>query len=398
MTFTATWKFVPDTASVNYRYKSGTEGRELPASLQPPTSKTYNVGTGVVPSVSETKHNEKYESMTLGTWTLTGWDKNFALVPNEGVTFTATWEFIPATATVHYHYESGTEGRELPTEIVAASDAIYNVGSTVKAPDVPESTYKETTEDGLFLGTWTMTGWDKSSAVVPNEGVVFTGKWVFKPETAPVSYKFTSGTEGRELPPELAKLMATVERNVGTDAGILDTIPTTYDEYKNGLKVGTWTLKGWDKTSDVVSNDGIAFNATWVYKQDDYSVTYRFVDKDGKDLPEDILKLLPTAATGLENGSTVKTPEVKTKSVGRWSFKGWDIAEASVADKDVVVTGTWEYTPRYYYHNPQPELPKNLETPDTYDAGVAFYAVSGISSMMALGGISLLKKRKDDKD
>lgn len=398
VSFTATWKFVPDTASVNYRYESGTEGRELPASLQPPASITYNVGTGVVPSVPETKHDEKHGSMTLGTWTLTGWDKHFALVPNEGVTFTATWEFIPATATVRYRYESGTEGRELPAEIVAASDVIYNVGSAVKAPDVLGDTYKETSEKGLFLGTWTMTGWNKSSAVVPNEGVVFVGKWVFKPETAPVSYKFTSGTEGRELPPELAKLMATVERNVGTDAGILDTIPTTYDEYKNGLKVGTWTLKGWDKTSDVVSNDGVAFNATWVYKQDDYSVTYRFVDKDGKDLPEDILKLLPTAATGLENGSTVKTPELKTKSVGRWSFKGWDIAEASVADKDVVVTGTWAYTPRYYYTTPQPELPKNLETPDTFDAGIAFYAVSGISSVMALGGIALLKKRKDDEN
>ena len=397
VTFTATWKFVPDTASVSYRYESGTEGRELPASLQPPASRTYNVGTGVVPSVPETTHDEKYESMTLGTWTLTGWDKNFALVPNEGVTFTATWEFIPAAATVHYRYESGTEGRELPAEIVAASDAVYNVGSSVKAPDVLGDTYKETSEKGLFLGTWTMSGWDKSSAVVPNEGVVFVGKWVFKPETAPVSYKFTSGTEGRELPQELVKLMATVERNVGTDACILDTIPTTYDEYKNGLKVGTWTLKGWDKTTDVVSNVGISFNATWVYKQDDYSVTYRFVDKDGKDLPEDILKLLPAAATDLENGSTVKTPEVKTKSVGRWSFKGWDISEASVSDKDVVVTGTWAYTPRYYYTTPQPELPKKMETPDTFDAGIGFYAISGISSMLALAGISLLKKRKDDE-
>ena len=396
--FLGTWEFTPYTAMVSYAYVSGTEDRALPASLQPPASSTYNVGDDVMPSVPETVHDEKYESMTLGTWTMTGWDKYFAIVPNEGVTFTATWEFVPATSAVRYRYESGTEGRELPAEIVAASDAIYNVGSDVTAPDVLGSTYKETTEDGLFLGTWTMMGWDKDSAIVPNEEVVFVGKWVFKPETASVSYKFTSGTEGRELPLELVKLMATVEQNVGTDAGILDSIPKTYDEYKNGLNVGTWTLTGWDKTSDVVSNAGISFNATWVYKQDDYSVTYRFVDKDGKDLPEDIMKLLPAAATGLENGSTVKTPELETKSVGRWSFKGWDIAEAAVADKEVVVTGTWAYSPRYYYTNPQPEQPKKLESPETFDAGIALYAVSGISSMIALGGISLLKKRKADKD
>lgn len=120
----------------------------------------------------ETVHDEEYESLTLGTWTLTGWDKYFAIVPNEGVTFTATWEFVPATSTVRYRYESATEGRDLPTELKAASDAIYNVGSDVKAPDVLGNTYEEKNGAGLKLGTWTMTGWDKDSAIVPNEEVI----------------------------------------------------------------------------------------------------------------------------------------------------------------------------------------------------------------------------------
>lgn len=151
-----------------------------------------------------------------------------------------------------------------------------------------------------------MTGWDKDSAIVPNEEVIFVGQWIFRPEVATVNYKFNSGTSDRKLPLELQELMTSVEKNVGDNAGILDTIPTTFDEYKNGLKIGTWTLTGWDQNAAIVTNSGAQFNATWEYKQDDYSVTYVFVDKNEKELPEDILKLLPAAVKGLENGSTVK--------------------------------------------------------------------------------------------
>lgn len=345
----------------------------------------------------ETVHDEKYESLTLGTWTLTGWDKYFAIVPNEGVTFTATWEFVPATSTVRYRYESATEGRDLPTELKAASDAIYNVGSDVKAPDVLGNTYEEKNDAGLKLGTWTMTGWDKDSAIVPNEEVIFVGQWIFRPEVATVNYKFNSGTSDRELPLELQELMTSVEKNVGDNAGILDTIPTTFDEYKNGLKIGTWTLTGWDQNAAIVTNSGAQFNATWEYKQDNYSVTYVFVDKNEKELPEDILKLLPAAVKGLENGSTVKTPELETKSVGRWTFDGWDITEAAIADKDVVVTGTWHYTPRRHYTEPAQPTSK-VESPTTADTGIALYTISSISSVVALGGVSFLNRKRKGKN
>lgn len=396
--FVGTWTFKPYTAMVSYAYVSGTEDRVLPASLQPPADCTYCVGEDVTPRVPETVHDEKYESLTLGTWTLTGWDKYFAIVPNEGVTFTATWEFVPATSTVRYRYESATEGRDLPTELKAASDAIYNVGSDVKAPDVLGNTYEEKNDAGLKLGTWTMTGWDKDSAIVPNEEVIFVGQWVFRPEVATVNYKFNSGTSDRELPLELQALMTSVEKNVGDNAGILDTIPTTFDEYKNGLKIGTWTLTGWDQNAAIVTNSGAQFNATWEYKQDDYSVTYVFVDKNEKELPEDILKLLPAAVKGLENGSTVKTPELETKSVGRWTFDGWDITEAAIVDKDVVVTGTWHYTPRRHYTEPAQPTSK-VESPTTADTGIALYTISSVSSVVALGGISfLIRKRKGKND
>ena len=395
--FVGTWTFKPYTAMVSYAYVSGTEDRVLPASLQPPADCTYCVGEDVTPRVPETVHDEKYESLTLGTWTLTGWDKYFAIVPNEGVTFTATWEFVPATSTVRYRYESVTEGRDLPTELKAASDAIYNVGSDVKAPDVLGNTYEEKNDAGLKLGTWTMTGWDKDSAIVPNEEVIFVGQWIFRPEVATVNYKFNSGTSDRELPLELQELMTSVEKNVGDDAGILGTIPTTFDEYKNGLKIGTWTLTGWDQNAAIVTNSGAQFNATWEYKQDDYSVTYVFVDKNEKELPEDILKLLPAAVKGLENGSTVKTPELETKSVGRWTFDGWDITEAAIADKDVVVTGTWHYTPRRHYTEPTQPTSKD-ESPTTADTGIALYTISSISSVVALGGVSFLNRKRKGKN
>lgn len=83
--------------------------------------------------------------------------------------------------------------------------------------------------------------------------------------------------------------------------------------------------------------------------------------------------------------------------MGRWTFDGWDITEAAIADKDVVVTGTWHYTPRRHYT--EPAQPTKVESPTTADTGIALYTISSVSSVVALGGISfLIRKRKGKND
>lgn len=384
---------------VKATFVSGTDGRELPDEVRnalPSDQTGLSIGETVNPPMSVgTTVVEHRKSMELGEWTLAGWDKDSVTVTGDGQYFVGTWTFKPYTAMVSYAYASGTEDRVLPASLQPPADCTYCVGEDV-TPRVPETVHDEKYES-LTLGTWTLTGWDKYFAIVPNEEVIFVGQWIFRPEVATVNYKFNSGTSDRELPLELQELMTSVEKNVGDNAGILDTIPTTFDEYKNGLKIGTWTLTGWDQNAAIVTNSGAQFNATWEYKQDNYSVTYVFVDKNEKELPEDILKLLPAAVKGLENGSTVKTPELETKSVGRWTFDGWDITEAAIADKDVVVTGTWHYTPRRHYT--EPAQPTKVDSPTTADTGIALYTISSISSVVALGGISfLIRKRKGKND
>lgn len=86
-----------------------------------------------------------------------------------------------------------------------------------------------------------------------------------------------------------------------------------------------------------------------------------------------------------------------TSRDGRWTFDGWDITETAIVDKDVVVTGTWHYTPRRHYTEPAQPTSK-VESPTTADTGIALYTISSVSSVVALGGVSFLNRKRKGKN
>lgn len=85
------------------------------------------------------------------------------------------------------------------------------------------------------------------------------------------------------------------------------------------------------------------------YKVEGFNVSYLFVSEtNGKELPEDVNKLLPLNETGKENGSEVipTQPAKTTVKVedGTWTFKGYDKEKIIINNADVKFVGKWEFT------------------------------------------------------
>lgn len=81
---------------------------------------------------------------------------------------------------VEYKFESGTEGKDLPDEILDLTpfdDHDYFDGTTVKISDKHKKF--DQVIDQKNNGVWKFVGWDKESKVMEGEGIQFIGKWIF---------------------------------------------------------------------------------------------------------------------------------------------------------------------------------------------------------------------------
>lgn len=82
---------------------------------------------------------------------------------------------------------------------------------------------------------------------------------------------------------------------------------------------------------------------------EEYSVSYRFVSgTTGKELPDEVLALLPGDKSTYELDATVNAiqpAQIAMKvSDGVWTFEGYD-ADSKVVDSNVEFTGTWTFKP-----------------------------------------------------
>ena len=83
---------------------------------------------------------------------------------------------------------------------------------------------------------------------------------------------------------------------------------------------------------------------------DAYSAVHQFVSADpDRDLPNEVLSLLPTDQTGLVVGTVVRPsggfPTTVRVEDGIWTFVNWDIDSVTIdGENDVVFTGVWTFT------------------------------------------------------
>ena len=368
---TGTWEFTPDPEpekyNVTHKFVSKDPNKELPKEvlvLQPANQTGKVKGDVVKPTEPQTKT----VNVADGTWKFVSYDKDQETVDNKDVEFTGTWEFTPKTTPTDYNvnhkFVSATEGKELPkavTDLTPGQQTGKKDGETV-TPTAPKQTEVKDTEND---GTWTFEGFKDQNpdtkdvdAKVNGADVTFEGSWKFTPNKHKVTYEYVSGTKDVELP-EALKAKAP-EAVTGKEKGdkVTSPVPTGNDAtFRDDVNKGTWKFKSYDKNEVEITNKDENVKGTWEFTPDPvpepekYNVTHKFVSKDPKkELPKEVLDLLPEKQTGKEKGDVVNPTEPQTKTVnvedGTWTFVEYDKNEATIDNKDVEFTGTWEFTPK----------------------------------------------------
>lgn len=262
--FTGTWKFMGYSHKATYEFVSGTPGKELPKSIvdmTPTDPAKYTKGTEV-PAKSEFENTIKDEDND-GTWTFKSYDHDKQTVEKSDIKFVGTWEFTPNTYPVGYEFKSTDPKRELPKVVkdkLPKDDKTYITKTPVDAQKIPN----DPVYDPELDIDWTFNKWDSPKNTIEREGIKFTGEWTPKQREYKVTYKFTSGTPGKELPKEVIDLLPKDDKTYVTGSKVKSTKPSKTEVKVDG---GTWKFKEFPPELTIDKKDG-EFAGEWVFEAD----------------------------------------------------------------------------------------------------------------------------------
>lgn len=262
--FTGTWKFNGYSHKATYEFVSGTPGKELPKSIvdmTPTDPAKYTKGTEV-PANSEFEKTVKDEDND-GTWTFKSYDHDKQTVEKSDIKFVGTWEFMPNTYPVGYEFKSTDPKRELPKVVkdkLPKDDKTYITKTPVDAQKIPN----DPVYDPELDIDWTFNKWDSPKKTIEREGIKFTGEWTPKQREYKVTYKFTSGTPGKELPKEVTDLLPKDDKTYVTGSKVKSNKPSKTEVKVDG---GTWKFKEFPPELTIDKKDG-EFAGEWVFEAD----------------------------------------------------------------------------------------------------------------------------------
>lgn len=262
--FTGTWKFMGYSHKATYEFVSGTPGKELPKSIvdmTPTDPAKYTKGTEV-PAKSEFEKTVKDEDND-GTWTFKSYDHDKQTVEKSDIKFVGTWEFTPNTYPVGYEFKSTDPKRELPKVVkdkLPKDDKTYITKTPVDAQKIPN----DPVYDPELDIDWTFNKWDSPKKTIEREGIKFTGEWTPKQREYKVTYKFTSGTPGKELPKEVTDLLPKDDKTYVTGSKVKSNTPSKTEVKVDG---GTWKFKEFPPELTIDKKDG-EFAGEWVFETD----------------------------------------------------------------------------------------------------------------------------------
>ena len=262
--FTGTWKFMGYSHKATYEFVSGTPGKELPKSIvdmTPTDPAKYTKGTEV-PAKSEFEKTVKDEDND-GTWTFKSYDHDKQTVEKSDIKFVGTWEFTPNTYPVGYEFKSADPKRELPKVVkdkLPKDDKTYITKTPVDAQKIPN----DPVYDPELDIDWTFNKWDSPKKTIEREGIKFTGEWTPKQREYEVTYKFTSGTPGKELPKEVTDLLPKDDKTYVTGSKVKSNTPSKTEVKVDG---GTWKFKEFPPELTIDKKDG-EFAGEWVFEAD----------------------------------------------------------------------------------------------------------------------------------
>lgn len=262
--FTGTWKFMGYSHKATYEFVSGTPGKELPKSIvdmTPTDPAKYTKGTEV-PAKSEFEKTVKDEDND-GTWTFKSYDHDKQTIEKSDIKFVGTWEFTPNTYPVGYEFKSTDPKRELPKVVkdkLPKDDKTYITKTPVDAQKIPN----DPVYDPELDIDWTFNKWDSPKKTIEREGIKFTGDWTPKQREYEVTYKFTSGTPGKELPKEVTDLLPKDDKTYVTGSKVKSNKPSKTEVKVDG---GTWKFKEFPPELTIDKKDG-EFAGEWVFEAD----------------------------------------------------------------------------------------------------------------------------------
>lgn len=180
-----------------------------------------------------------------------------------------------------------------------------------------------------------------------------TGKYQTVKLAGDVSFENNSASYGLYTPPENADEFTNLKFSKSSVTGKnifpVDSLLTNYDiNYINGDKI--------DPTEK-------------------YQIRFEFKSTTSeRDLPSDILDLLPDPIIGIKKGDKVTLPifadsEIKVED-GKWVFTGWKDRTKIVVNDNILVVGEWKFCPNMSVINNVPTISANdvtLNVDDNFD-------------------------------
>ena len=350
--FVGKWEFVAKEHNVTYEFESATAGKDLPQEvkdLKPTDANKYKKDQQV--TATQPAKTEVEVVAEDGKWVFKGYEPASPVtVGTEDVKFVGKWEFVAKEHNATYKFESATAGKDLPQEVkdlLPTDAAKYKKGEQVTAKQ-PGQTQVTVTD-----GKWEFKGYEPAGPVtMGDKDVEFVGKWEYKANPVAkytVGYKFESATAGKDLPQE-----------------VKDLLPTDADEYVNGVQVdakqpakaevevadGKWVFKGYAANQQTVNGSNVEFVGKWEFEakqETKYTVDYAFASSTaGKQLPGEVLALIPTDSNEYTNGQEVIAKDPAKTSVdvqdGTWTFDGYQQNKYTVNNANVTFQGTWTFT------------------------------------------------------
>lgn len=267
-------------------------------------------------------------------------------IAKESVTAYAAWE---KEQKVTYEFKSVTEGKDLPQavkDLLPTDDAKYKKGDQVTA----KQPTKTEVEDAVQDGKWVFKGYEPVGPVtVGIDDVKFVGKWEFVAKEHNTTYKFESVTAGKDLPQAVKDLLPTDAAKYVKGAEVTAKQPA---QAEVTVADGKWIFKGYEPAGPVtVADKDVEFVGKWEYKANPvarYTVDYAFASSTaGKQLPGEVLALIPNDAKEYVNGEEVVAKDPSKTSVdvadGIWTFDGYQQNKYTVNNSNITFIGTWTF-------------------------------------------------------
>lgn len=329
---------------------------------------------------------------------------------------------------VTFSFVSGTEGKDLPAEVLGLKPADKTNVEPGTNIDLPKPANVD-----VAGGTWYFLKWTakigeatidlQDSIQVDNQDLEIVGHWRFEEnpplEKHTVFYVFESGTEGKDLPQEV------MDKKPADNPNALNGSPVQIFNIEDvEVPDGTWKLEGWYREVEgerklidsevMVEDEDITVYGVWKFteKAKKYNVEFSFYSvTKGKELPDEIKAKLPANKTNVLKGTVIALPTYEDVKVegGKWIFEGWlletefgyiDVKkEVVVNNGNLFLAGPWRFEADKKPQPPKPLKPqkpkvqKGRMLPKTNVESAFSYVILALAG---IGGAYIAKKKDEE--